>query len=292
MSILATSKPLPAISDIPARDLRFCEGTIDQRWYMAGDPVSSSFLSALSATFPLGEKFFIDSVRRFGGKVHGKLAEDIRAFVVQEAFHTREHLAFNKLVGDTGYSTTAMTERTRAVLKPFQSKAALRQLGLTMALEHFTALFAHEVLTRECRLAPAPDHVRALWRWHAMEEIEHKAVAFDTFAEATRQWSGLRRYAFRCQVMVEATRVLLSVVARNMDDLFVQDRLPRLATWWQAIRYFFGLNGVLTSMAPAYLVWFRPGFQPWDIDDRGLVEVVAQELEARDRTGRLATDIA
>ena len=292
MSTLATSKPLPAISSMPARDLRFCERAIDQRWYMAGDPVSSAFLSALSATFPLGEKFFINSVRRFGGKVHGKLAEDIRAFVVQEAFHTREHLAFNKLVGDTGYAITAMTERTRAVLEPFRAKGALRQLGLTMALEHFTALFAHDVLTRECRLASAPDHVRSLWRWHAMEEIEHKAVAFDTFVEATRQWSGLRRYAFRCQVMVEASRVLLSVVARNMDDLFVQDQLPRLATWWQAIRYFFGFNGVLTSMAPAYLAWFRPGFQPWDIDDRVLVEVVAQELEARGRAGQLAADIA
>jgi len=292
MSTLATSKPLPAISSMPARDLRFCEGAIDQRWYMAGDPVSSAFLSALSATFPLGEKFFIDSVRRFGGKVHGNLAEDIRAFVVQEAFHTREHLAFNKLVGNTGYATAAMTERTRAVLKPFRAKGVLRQLGLTMALEHFTALFAHEVLTRECRLASAPEHIRALWRWHAMEEIEHKAVAFDTFVEATRQWSGLRRYAFRCQVMVEATRVLLSVVARNMDDLFTQDRLPRRATWWQAIRYFFGFNGVLTSMAPAYLAWFRPGFHPWDIDDRALVEVVAQELEARDRADRLAGDIA
>jgi predicted metal-dependent hydrolase len=292
MNALSTSKPLPAISGMPARDLRFSEEAIDQRWYMAGDPVSSAFLSALSATFPLGEKFFIDSVRRFGGKVHGKLAEDIQAFVVQEAFHTREHLAFNKLVGDTGYSTTTMTERTRAVLKPFRAKSALRQLGLTMALEHFTALFAHEVLTREYRLAPAPGHVRSLWRWHAMEEIEHKAVAFDTFVEATRQWSALRRYAFRCQVMVEATRVLLSVVARNMDDLFVQDRLPRLATWWQAIHYFFGLNGVLTSMAPAYLAWFRPGFQPWDIDDRALVETVAQELEARDRAGHLAAEIA
>ena len=292
MNILRTSKPSPTTNDMPARDLRFCEEAVDQRWDMGGEPVPSAFLSALSATFPLGEKFFIDSVRRFSGKVHGKLEEDIRAFIVQEAFHTREHLAFNRLVGDTGYSTAAMTERTRAVLRPFRARCALRQLGLTMALEHFTALFAHEVLTKECRLKPAPEHVRALWRWHAMEEIEHKAVAFDTFVEATRHWSSTRRYAFRCQVMVEATHVLLSVVARNMNDMFVQDGLPRLATWLQATRYFFGINGVLTSMVPAYLAWFRPGFRPWDIDDCALVEQVARELEAREKQGRFVADTA
>jgi predicted metal-dependent hydrolase len=292
MKALGSNKPSSAIRNIPARDLRFCEKAVAQRWYMGSEPVPSAFLSALSATFPLGEKFFIDSVRRFSSKVQGKLAEDIRAFVVQEAFHTREHLAFNKLVGDTGYSTTAMTERTRGILRPFRSKSALCQLGLTMALEHFTALFAHEVLTQECRLASAPDHVCALWRWHAMEEIEHKAVAFDTFVAATRHWSSIRRYAFRCRVMMDATRVLVSVVARNMDDLFVQDRLPRLATWLNAIRYFFGVNGVLTSMAPAYLAWFRPGFQPWDIDDRALVYQVAEELEVRAKESRSVVSIA
>lgn len=267
---------------MPARDLRFFEAPVDRRWYMGGEPIPSAFLSALSATFPLGEKFFIDSVRRFQGAVTQRLADEIQAFVVQEAFHTREHLAFNKLVADTGYATAALTERTRAVLQPFRARSAVRQLGLTMALEHFTALFAHEVLTRECRLAPAPRPVRALWRWHAMEEIEHKAVAFDTFSEVARAWVPLRRYFFRARAMAEATRVLLSAVARNMDDLFAQDGLPRWRTWARALPYFFGPRGVLTGMAPAYLAWFRPGFHPWDIDDRALLRQVAGELPDRD----------
>ena len=277
MGILLANRRPPSSCDMPARDLRFSEAPVERRWYMGGEPVPSAFLSALSATFPLGEKFFIDSVRRFQD-VEGKLGDDIQAFVVQEAFHTREHLAFNKLVADTGYSTAAMTERTRAVLRPFRTRSALRQLGLTMALEHFTALFAHEVLTREQRLAPAPQPIRALWRWHAMEEIEHKAVAFDTFDEIARRWMPVGRYVFRIRAMVEATAVLLSVVARNMDDLFAQDGLPRWRTWARAMPYFFGLGGVLTSMAPDYLAWFRPGFHPWDIDDRALIHQVAQEL--------------
>ncbi|RZL28338.1 MAG: hypothetical protein EOP64_04835 [Sphingomonas sp.] len=82
-----------------------------------GETVPSAFLSAISATFRLGEKFFIDSARRFSGKVHGRLAEDIRRLVIHEAFYTREHLAFNKMVGDTEYSTTAMTERIECLVK-------------------------------------------------------------------------------------------------------------------------------------------------------------------------------
>lgn len=282
MRASATSR-ITAGAEMPARDLRFFAlpvftVPVEHRWYMGGDPVASAFLSALSATFPLGEKFFIDSVRGFRDRVEPGLAADIHAFVVQEAFHTREHLAFNRLVAATGYATDAMTERTRAVLRPFRARSPLRQLGLTMALEHFTALFAHEVLTRERRLAPAPPAVRALWRWHAMEEIEHKAVAFDTFASVTRGWTPARRYRFRVRAMVEATAVLLSVVARNMDDLFAQDGLPRRRTWARALRYFFGWRGVLTSMAPDYLAWFRPGFHPWQIDDRDLVRQVASEL--------------
>lgn len=281
MRASATSR-VTAGTEMPARDLRFFTAPVEHRWYMGGDPVASAFLSALSATFPLGEKFFIDSVRGFREQVEPGLAADIHAFVVQEAFHTREHLAFNRLVAGTGYATDAMTERTRAVLRPFRARSPLRQLGLTMALEHFTALFAHEVLTRERRLAPAPPAVRALWRWHAMEEIEHKAVAFDTFASVTRGWTPARRYRFRVRAMVEATAVLLSVVARNMDDLFAQDGLPRRRTWARALRYFLGPRGVLTSMVPDYLAWFRPGFHPWQIEDSGLVRQVARELAEAD----------
>jgi len=264
--------------DLPIRDLHFFTMPVADRWYMGGEPIASAFFSALSATFPLGEKFFIDSVRRFKGEVEASLLPGVEAFILQEALHTREHLAFNRLVEGTGYTTNRLTERTRAVLAPFRARSALRQLGLTMALEHFTALFAHEVLTHDRRLAAAPSEVRALWRWHAMEEVEHKAIAFDVFACISRAWPRHRRYVFRVRAMAEATWVLLSVVACNMNDLFEQDELPRVESWMRALRYFFGVRGVLTSMMPGYLHWFRPGFHPWQIDDAALAQQVAEGL--------------
>lgn len=267
------------VGELTPRDLRFFAVPAVDRWYMGNDPISSTFLSALSATFPLGEKFFIDSIRRFKSEVDNSLLPGVDAFIVQEALHTREHLAFNKLVEGTGYATSRLTDRTRAALAPYRACSALRQLGLTMALEHFTALFAHEVLARECRLAAAPSNVRALWRWHAMEEIEHKAIAFDVFASISRSWPRHRRYTFRARAMLEATKVLLLVVARNMNDLFEQDNLPRISAWMRSLRYLFGVRGVLTYMIPGYLHWFRPGFHPWQIDDAALAKSVAVGLE-------------
>ena len=264
---------------MPARNLRFFDKAMARRWYMGGDPVSSAFFSALSATFPLGERFFIDSVRPWQGLLGPKLAGEVTAFIVQEALHTREHLVCNELIAATGYDASGMEARTRAVLAPYRVTAAERQLGLTIALEHFTALFARAVLTRPELLDGAPAEVRALWRWHAMEEIEHKAVAFDVFDAISASWSRPRRYAFRMRALVEASWVLMSVVARNMTDLFRQDGLPQLATWARAIGYFFGWRGVLTRMIGGYMAWLRPGFHPWQHDDLALAQAVAQELQ-------------
>jgi hypothetical protein len=264
---------------MPARNIRFFDDPIAQRWYMGRDPVRSAFFSALSATFPLGEQFFIDSVRPWQGALEAKLAGEVNAFIVQEALHTREHLVCNELIAATGYAAAAMEERTREVLAPYRKASSLRQLGLTIALEHFTALFAHAVLTRPELLEDAPAEVVALWRWHAMEEIEHKAVAFDVFMAVTSRWSRLRRYAFRTRALVEATWVLMSVVARNMTDLFAQDDLPQPATWKRAIGYFFGWRGVLTRMAGGYFAWLRPGFHPWQHDDLAIAQAVARDLQ-------------
>lgn len=275
------AKPFrPGTGAMPARNVRFFGSDLAHRWYMGGDPVRSAFFTALSGTFPLGERFFIDSVRQWRGAADPGLAAQVDAFIVQEALHTREHLVCNELIATAGYDAAQLTERTHRVLAPYRAAPRIRQLGLTIALEHFTALFAHAVLTRPELLSGAPSEVRSLWRWHAMEEIEHKAVAFDVFECATASWPRYRRYAFRVRALAEATGVLASVVARNMADLFAQDGLPQPATLLLALRYFFGWRGVVTRMAGGYLSWLRPGFHPWQHDDLALAQQVAREMPA------------
>jgi predicted metal-dependent hydrolase len=48
---------------------------------MGGDPIATALYNALSATFPKGEAFFVESVRQFREGADPKLAAEIRAFV-------------------------------------------------------------------------------------------------------------------------------------------------------------------------------------------------------------------
>src|SRR6476469_4091580 len=103
---------------ITPRDRRFGRGSPQARWWNGGDPVSTAFYNALSATFPKGEAYFVESVRAFRDGTPPKLAEEIKAFTTQEAIHSREHDAFNKRAARSGYdlsSLEAQVEKRLAV---------------------------------------------------------------------------------------------------------------------------------------------------------------------------------
>src|SRR4028118_468835 len=96
---------------ITPRDRRFGRGQEAQRWWMGGDPVATAFYNALSATFPKGEAFFVESVRAFREGAPDKLAQEIKAFTTQEVMHSREHVQFNKKAVDAGYDLSALDRR-------------------------------------------------------------------------------------------------------------------------------------------------------------------------------------
>lgn len=249
------------------------------RWYFGGDPVSTAFYNALTITFPQGERFFIESVRPYKKAAPSGLARDISDFIKQEALHTREHAAFNRQVEASGYDATACFDRVSYELGRFKSRSPNRQLGLTIALEHFTALLAHQLLAYPHHLEPAPEPVRQLWRWHALEEIEHKAVAFDTFVFATREWTGLRRWAFRCFAMIETSYQFAKVLMLNMQELYAQDGLTGRSMVWPTVKYLFGKKGIVRGITKGWLAWFTPSFHPWDHDDSELIAPVAKEFD-------------
>src|SRR3546814_10655101 len=76
-----------------------------------GDPVATAFYNSMSAIFPKGEAFFIDSVRAFRDGAPPQLVADINAFIRQEATHSREHVAFNRRVADAGYDISRLEDR-------------------------------------------------------------------------------------------------------------------------------------------------------------------------------------
>jgi predicted metal-dependent hydrolase len=265
---------------IPLRDLRFNRDAAQHpRWWHGGDPVATAFFNALSCTFPAGEKFFMDSVRAYRRTVDPVLQKQIAGFIAQEAVHSREHAAFNKLAADSGYTVATLEARTKRVLDFARTRAKEHQLAATCALEHFTAILAHELLATNGRdMDAAPEDAARLWGWHAIEEVEHKAVAFDTFLAVTAHWSGVRRYALRVRAMILATIILAMTMRANMADLYREDGLRGPRIWWRTLKFLFGRPGMLRRVTPAWLTYFRPGFHPWQHDDRAVLASAQKRL--------------
>jgi hypothetical protein len=113
-----------------------------------------------------------------------------------------------------------------------------------------------------------PEEILRLWRWHAMEETEHKAVAFDVFNEVTKDWAPRRRYRFRARVMVLVSMHFTLDVIRFAAALLEADGAGRWRARWQVTRFLFGKPGIFRKLGPRYRAWYRPGFHPWDYDNR------------------------
>ena len=270
---MSKANPTPADLAILPRDRAFFRGETNRRHWQGGDPIATAFYNALSATFPLGERFFMDAVRNFAHLGAPKLKAEIAAFTTQEAVHSREHVFFNNQVAAHGYDMAEMQARTRARVDFAHSRPPLAQLAATVALEHFTAILAHAALSDPRHFADAGDEARAMWTWHAIEEVEHKAVAFDTFMLAAAGLSASRRWLLRASAMVFATTTLLSTVMANMTTMFRADGIDNASTWLRVAGFLFGRPGIFRQVFIAYLSFYRPGFHPWEVDDRSLINL-------------------
>ena len=265
------SKLTACNATITVRDRRFLRDGGPRRWWANGDPVATAWFTALSACFPRGEAFFIEAVKAHRDEAPPQLAEEIRAFIAQEINHTREHLALNRLAEAAGYDLAAVDQRLAAFLDMTRGRPAIVNLAATMALEHFTAMMAHELLRDPRHLNGCDGEVRALWEWHAVEEIEHKAVAYDTWLHATRDWSRWRRWKLKS--------LMMAIVSLNFVRHRWRDTLSLLATdgvtGWRAkarlLRYLLLSPGIMRAIVPAWIAYFLPGFHPWQVNDRALI---------------------
>lgn len=276
-----TAATTPADLTITPRDLKVDRNTRNARWWHGGDPVATAYFNALSAAFPQGETFFIESVRRYRDQVDEPLRQQIAAFVQQEAMHTREHVAFNKLMRTAGYDISAMDAETRRRVDEARTRPPVVQLALTVALEHFTAIMAHSLLTEREPLPGAPEEILRLWQWHAIEEIEHKAVAYDTFLAVTRHMPAWRRWAVRCHVMALVSLQFWYSNFQRMADFFRQDGVNTPRTWWRVAKYLLVKPGMFRRIFRDYLRFYGPGFHPWHRDDRPLIAEVERQLALR-----------
>lgn len=261
----------PEAPGITVRNLRFVRKRRIARWWLGGDPVATAWFNALSGTFPRGEAKFIESVREHREGASAELDQRIRAFIAQEVNHSREHIAFNRLASDAGYDMAMIDRRVEELLKLLEGRPKILDLASTIALEHFTAIMAREFLENPHHFSGGDPEIVALWRWHAIEEIEHKSVAFDTWLHATLHWSRWKRWRVKSLMMLLVTHKFFANRIRDSLDLLAQDGQAGWRVRLALARFLLWSPGVLRKIMPAWLAWFLPGFHPSNHDDRHLI---------------------
>ena len=276
----AATKHTPDDLAVAPRDIRFDLTSAQKGHWLGGDPVGTAVFNALSLTFPDGERMFMDAVKAYRDRLTGKLAEDAKGFIAQEAIHSREHHHLNSLIDRERYPVAEIEETIRGRVKMARERGPMAMLISTIALEHFTAMMA-EMHARHRNLFDTTDpEIEKLWRWHAVEETEHKAVAYDVFLEVTKDWSPLKRYMIRCRAMVFVTIMFTRNISRYAARLLEADGYTPEAALKAVKRFVWGDPGIFRRGWKTYFAWYRPGFHPWDQDDRPLVADWMAEFNA------------
>ena len=243
-----------------------------ERFYFGQDPVKTYIFNALNLLFPEGERFFVKSVHRFSQHIEDPvLQRELREFAGQEGQHAQQHERFFAVMKRQGY-------RVGGFLKYFSDycKSSARRLppalclSITAGSEHYTAVMAAAVLESGL-LEQCEPTMRALITWHAIEEIEHKHVAFDVLQKLHPY-----NYALRIAGFSMATWSLSMHTAYAFNMLMQQDlaegrvRREQIADGRRQL-----LRGpeakFVREVVWSLLKYLKPGFHPNQQDDAELL---------------------
>ncbi|WP_322106198.1 metal-dependent hydrolase [Paraburkholderia sp. J41] len=269
------------------RDIRFAlppERACD--WHVEGVPVTH-FFNALSLLFPAGERFFMDSVRHYRDRIENpELKRQVMGFIGQEAMHTREHVEYNDLLQASGLPAHKLDKRLWAILN-FARKVLppSLQLAQTVALEHYTAMLADLLLDESSpRIEGSVDGYKQMWLWHALEETEHKSVSFDVWNVVIEP--GVKRYLMRTGTMLVTTALFWLIVFDYHCALLRAHRRGRgkVRGMGKLVKFLYGpRHGVFPGIALEWLRFFKPGFHPWDHDNRrhlARIDPLVEQIDA------------
>ena len=232
-----------------------------ERHWNGGDAFRTAFFNALSMSFPVGEQFFIDSLKS-GVKTMPEAQQaafdaDVRGFIGQEATHRRIHALFNEQLARQGYANTweprarARIARLNAIADPRHAVAA------TAATEHFTAILAEHMLSHPQTLEGAEPRLHTMWMWHASEEAEHRSVAFDVYRALGGSELWRRRW-----MRIVSLHFTTDVLRQTVRNLWHDGELLRWRTLKSAASFFFGEHGLVRHTFKAWREYFEPEFHP------------------------------
>ena len=262
-------------------------------WHKLG-PHMTQFMNTLSIFFPPGERLFIDAVRAFRDEIPDPdLRKAASAFISQEAMHSREHAEYNRLMDEAGLPAGRLERLVAKNLEWFRKHGSRKDLlAETIALEHFTALMGGFMLDHPEIIEGSQEDYRRMWEWHAMEEVEHKAVCFDVWEKCVGR--GPRAYLHRSVGMLRATALFWTNVTRFYLQMTAASDACRREGWrghLTVLNTLLGRPGLLRRQVPAWLEFFQYSFHPWQQDNSHHIrklEELAEEAEAAYRQAQAA----
>ena len=298
---MTTTEPAPAAQtsnpdrDVPTRRISFEEALRDLPKHFAedGDIVGSHLIASLSSVFPDGEDFFVRSVRHYRDQISDPaLKRQVSGFIGQEAVHGREHREFNSRLDELGYPTKKIERFTKKGLA-FRERIAppASNLAATAALEHFTATLAEIILSDEqARKMIGHAEVENLFLWHALEESEHKAVAFDVY----KAIGGTERMRVLTMKMIRWSFVIGMGLQVLVSILMDRQARRHPVEVWRSFRKLKASSFLSRSTWEILKEYEAPGFHPDDRDTDELVTRWRAELfgDAGTLNDKLATRAA
>ena len=242
-----------------------------RRHWNGDDAFLTAFFNALSFSFPEGEQFFIESVRNAvphldATPTNQTLQATVRAFIGQEASHRHMHAQYNSQLEAQGlknhWGPRIVKRKTRARrLFAKSSRHYLHELAITAGYEHFTSVLGDLTLqsigNKGDWLEHADTPIQTLWRWHAAEECEHKAVAFDLY----QQLGGNHTWRLFWFVYI-SIHFTTDVIRQTINNLWNDRTLHKPSTWWSALKFCFGRYGWMWRCTPRFMAYLRKGFHP------------------------------
>ncbi|WP_432209084.1 metal-dependent hydrolase [Acinetobacter variabilis] len=250
-----------SIQPVVRSNLDFKLSEIPRYWF-GGDPFLTRMFDALSLTFPDGERYFIQSVRLFRDQIKDPdLQKRVADFICQEAQHGIAHDKMNNLMREQDMPVDQFIQRLNYMMNyDLKNRSPEYNIAVTAAAEHLTALMAETFYGQKDTLRNAHPFVRAMFAWHAIEEMEHRDVAFDVMKDVAKTPEWLRQYT-----LLITTFLMFGFTIYRANVMLKHDGfspLQRLQMNIRGLPWFFGKKGTLTRMGKQYRDWFKKDFHP------------------------------
>ncbi len=258
---------------IPPRQLNF---RIPQapRYFLDDNATATTFIAVLSAFFPPGEDFFVESVRRFRDRIDDpQLKAEVSGFIGQEAIHGREHERLNEMFLEQGIDITVPDRAVKAALWVLERLPHRQQLACTTFMEHFTALLGEQLLTDENFRSSAHGEMLQLWLWHALEELEHKAVAYDVYETVgNRRLERILAYPLVAGTMLPAVFASWGWLLAREGKLGDRDDIRH------GFAMMLGRSGLIGKILPKMGLFARKDFHPSKRNTKALEQTWRERL--------------